>query len=71
VIHFDPKRKATPKVNYVFHEIENPHHHVRNFVSAMTLKWIVKDIFHLIFYYAFGKDVMRWYNKGGKLDRFV
>jgi len=44
-----------------FHGTENPHQHVRNSISAMTLKGIDKDIFHIIFPSAFDKDVMRWY----------
>jgi len=48
--------------NIKFHGTKNPHHHVRNFRSAMTLKGINKDIFHIIFPWMFDKDVMRWYN---------
>jgi len=33
-----------------FHGIENPYHHMRNFISAMSLKAIDKDILHLIFH---------------------
>jgi len=44
------------------HGTENPHCHVWNFISAMTLKEIDKDIFHIIFPWRFDKDVMRWYN---------
>jgi len=44
---------------------ENPNHHVRNFVSDVTLKGIDKDIFNLIFSWTFDKDVMRWYNAMG------
>jgi len=36
-----------------FYGIENPHHHVRNFLSAITLKGIDKDIFHIIFPWMF------------------
>jgi len=28
---------------------ENPHHHVRNFIHATSLKGIDKEVFHLIF----------------------
>jgi len=48
--------------NIKFHGIENPNHYVSNFVSAMTLKGIDKDIFHIIFLWKFNEDVMRWYN---------
>jgi len=45
-----------------FQGTENPHYHVRNFLSAMTLKGIHREIFHIIFPWSFNKDVMRWYN---------
>ena len=31
------------------HGINNPYYHTRNFLSAMELKRIDKDIFHIIF----------------------
>jgi len=58
-----PKGKLPLKftmTNIKFHGTENPHHHVRNFVSAVTLKGIDKDIFHLIFPWTFEKDVVEW-----------
>jgi len=60
-----PKEKLSPlfiMLDIKFYEIENPHDHVRNFVSAMTLKGIDKDIFHIIFPLTFDQDVMRWSN---------
>ena len=45
-----------------FHGIENLNQHIRNFVSAMTLKGIDKDVFHIIFPWTFDKDVIKWYN---------
>jgi len=45
--------------NIKFHEIENPHHYMRNFVSAITLKDIDQDIFHIIFPWAFDKEIMK------------
>jgi len=47
-----PKGMLLPKFtmsNIKFHGTENPHHHVKNFISNMTLKGIDNDIFHLIF----------------------
>ena len=41
-----------------FHGTKNPRYHVQNFVSAMTLKGIDKDIFHFIFPWTFIKGVM-------------
>jgi len=38
---------------------------MRNFVSAMTLKRIDKDIFHFILPFTFENDVMRLYNTMG------
>jgi len=32
-----------------FHGTENPHYHVRNFVSVITLEGIDRDILHFIF----------------------
>jgi len=43
-----------------FYRTENPYHHVRNFISAMTLKGIDKDIFHLTFSWTFNMDVIKW-----------
>ena len=60
-----PKRKLALKFtmsDIKFHRIENPYHHMRNFVSAMTLKRIDKDIFHIIFLWTFNMHVMRCYN---------
>ena len=48
--------------NIKFHGAKKPHHHVRDYFSALTLKGIDKDIFHIIFHWTFIKDVMRWYN---------
>jgi len=41
---------------------ENPHYHMRNYLSAVTLKGIDMDIFHIIFPWTFDKGVMRLYN---------
>ena len=41
-----------------FNGTKNPHYHVRNFLSTMTLKRINKDIFHIIFPWTFDKDLM-------------
>jgi len=60
-----PEWKLPPKFimsNIKFHGTDNPNHHVRNFVSAMTLKGIDKDIFHIIFPWTFDKDVIRCYS---------
>ena len=54
-IQFNTKRKITPK----FHTTENLHHHLRNFISSMTLKGFNRDIFHLVFLGTFNKDAMR------------
>ena len=35
---------------------------MKNFISAMTLKGVDKDIFHLVFPWTFNKEVIRWYN---------
>ena len=45
------KRETTPKFTMpdMFEGTENPLHCVKNFVSAMTLKGIDRDILHLIF----------------------
>ena len=59
------KGKLPPKftkLDIKFHRPENPNHHLRNYVSAMTLKEIDKDIFHLIFPLTFDKDIMRGSN---------
>jgi len=48
-----------------FHWNENPHQHVRNFVNAMTLKGINKDIFHIVVPWTFDEDIMKWYNACG------
>jgi len=53
-----PHKFTMPDIK--FHGTENPNHHVRDFVSVMTLKGIDKDIFHLIFPWTFDKDAMRW-----------
>ena len=45
--------------NIKFHGIENPHHHIRNFVSTMTQKGIDSNIFHIIFTWTFDKVEMR------------
>ena len=60
-------QKASHPSNFMvqdtkFHGIENPHHHVKNFISVTTLKEIDKDIFHITFPWTFEKDVMRWHN---------
>jgi len=47
-----PKGKLSPKfvmANIKFHGTLNPNHHVRNSVSAMTLKGIEIYMFHFIF----------------------
>jgi len=47
-----PKGKLPPKFTMLdikFHGIESPHYHVRNCFSAMILKGMDKDIFHIIF----------------------
>ena len=55
------KGKLSPKFTMLdINGTENTNHRVRNFISAMTLKGIDKDIFHLIFLYTLDKDVMRW-----------
>jgi len=59
------QRKITPKFikpNIKFHGTENPHHRTRSFLSAIILKGIDKDIFHIIFPSKFDKDAMKWYN---------
>ena len=55
-----PPKFTVPDIK--FHGTENPNHHVKNFVSVMTLKGIDKDIFHIIFPWTFDKDAIRWYN---------
>jgi len=57
--NFSPKF-TTPDIK--LHGSENPQHHVRNFISAITLKTIDKDIFYIVSCWRFDKDVMRWYN---------
>ena len=57
-----PKGKLPPMFtmpNIKFRGIENPHHHIIKFISAMTLHGIDKDIFYLIFCWTFDKDVMK------------
>jgi len=47
-----PKRKLPPKFTIPgikFHGTKNPNHHIRNFINAMTLKGIDKDMFNSIF----------------------
>jgi len=39
-----------------FHGAKNSHHHVRKFISPMSLKGIDKDTFHLIFRWTFDKS---------------
>jgi len=59
------KGKLSPKFtmpNIKFHETGNPNRHVWNFISAMTLNGIDRDIFHNIVSWTFDKDFMRWYN---------
>ena len=59
------KGKLLPKLmmpNIKFHGTENSYHHVSDFISAMALKGIDKNIFHLIFLWTFYKGIMRWYN---------
>jgi len=56
------KGKLPPKFtmpNIKFHGTGNPRHHMRNFISAMTLQGIDKDIIHLIFAWTFNKEVKR------------
>jgi len=41
-----------PKIYYAeikFHGAKKPHHHVRDYFSALTLKGIDRDIVHTIF----------------------
>jgi len=60
-----PIGKLPPKFTVLdikFHGTKNPYHYLRNFVSAMALKGIDKDISYIIFPWTFNKDVMRWYN---------
>ena len=45
-----------------FHGSKYPHHHVRNFLSAMILKGIDNDIFHIVIPWMFIMDLIRWYN---------
>jgi len=42
-----------------FQGTKHPYHHLRNFISAMSLKEIDKDILHLILPWTFDKEVMR------------
>ena len=45
-----------------FNGTENPYHHMKNFLSTLSLKGINKDIFHVTFLWTFDKDVTSWYN---------
>ena len=45
-----------------FNRTKNAHHHVRKFISIMTLKGIDNDISDIIFLCTFHKDVMTWGN---------
>ena len=56
-----PKGKLHPKfmiLDIKSHGTKNPHHHVRDFLNATTLKGIDKNIFHVIFCWTLNKDVM-------------
>jgi len=56
------KGKLLPKFtipDIKFDGTTNPHHHVRIFISTITLKGVDKDIFHLLFPWTFDKEVTK------------
>ena len=60
-----PKGKLHVKfttLDIKLHGTKIPHYHVRNFLSAMTLKGIYNAIFHIIFPQTFDKDVITCYS---------